>query len=269
VRLRRGRRRRIEAGDRPPSEQERQITSGLRSLRASTAKEVMTPRVDVVGLAAPVAFGDVARAVRRSGHSHFPVYKDDFDHLLGVLFVKDLVSREPSADLFAEKDAVVADEHKTERLREPYIVPESGAALEILSDMRRRRRGFAVVVDEYGGFAGVLTINDVVSELVGDLHDEFDRATGPAVMRIDERRYLVDGATGIDELNEEIGTEIPPGDYVTLGGFLLDALGHIPEEQESVELNGMRFRVTRMDRRRIAKVVVEAPSATLSPSDAD
>jgi CBS domain containing-hemolysin-like protein len=88
-------------------------------------------------------------------------------------------------------------------------------------------------------------------------------------MRIDERRYLVDGATGIDELNEEIGTEIPPGDYVTLGGYLLDALGHIPEEQESVELNGMRFRVTRMDRRRIAKVVVEAPSATLSSSDAD
>jgi putative hemolysin len=269
VRLRRRLRRGTAAVEGAPSEQELQITNGLRTLRESTAKEVMTPRVDVVGLAAPVAFADVARAVRRSGHSHFPVYKDDFDHLLGVLFVKDLVSRETSAADWGQKSAIVADEEMTERLREPYIVPESGAALAILSDMRRRRRGFAVVVDEYGGFAGVLTINDLVSELVGDIHDEFDRATSPAVMRIDERRFLVDGATGIDELNEEIGIAIPPGDYVTLGGYLLDALGHIPEESESVELEGTRFRVTRMDRRRIAKVVVEMPSATLFTNDAD
>lgn len=229
----------------------------------------MTPRVDVVGLAAPVKFVDVARAVRRSGHSHFPVYNNDLDHLLGVLFVKDLVSRETSTAESGNKDAIVAGEQMTERLRDPYIVPESGDALKILSDMRRGRRGFAVVVDEYGGFAGVLTINDLVSELVGDIHDEFDRATSPSVMRIDARRFLVDGATAIDELNEEIGTSIPEGDYVTLGGYVLDALGHIPEESESVEIGGTTFRVTRMDRRRIAKVVVEIPSATLSTSDAD
>ncbi len=267
--LRRRLRRHGTAVEHAPSEQELQITNGLRSLRESTAKEVMTPRVDVVGLAAPVAFADVARAVRRSGHSHFPVYKGDVDHLLGVLFVKDLVSRETAAAEWGNTGAIVADEQMTERLREPYIVPESGNALAILSDMRRGRRGFAVVVDEYGGFAGVLTINDLVSELVGDIHDEFDRATSPSVMRIDEHRFLVDGATAIDELNEEIGTSIPAGDYVTLGGYLLDALGHIPEESESVEIDGTTFRVTRMDRRRIAKVVVEIPSATLSPSDAD
>lgn len=269
MRVRRRLRRRATPDERPPSEQEIQITSGLRSLRESTAKEVMTPRVDVVGLAAPVAFVDVARAVRRSGHSHFPVYKDDFDHLLGVLFVKDLMSRESSAADWADKNALVADERMTERLREPYIVPESRAALEILSDMRRGRRGFAVVVDEYGGFAGVLTINDLVSELVGDIHDEFDRTTSPAVMRIDKRRFLVDGATAVDELNEEIGTAIPAGDYVTLGGYLLDALGHIPEESETVDLGGTTFRITRMDRRRIAKVVVEVPSATLASNDAE
>jgi putative hemolysin len=269
VRLRRRRRREVPRVERAPSEQELQITSGLNDLKDATAKEVMTPRVDVVGLAAPVVVSDVARAVRRSGHSHFPVYKDDVDHLLGVLFVKDLVSREAFADDLGKPETVVADVDLTERLREPYIVPESGAALEILSEMRRRRRGFAVVVDEYGGFAGVLTINDLVSELVGDIHDEFDRTTSPAVMRIDNRRFLVDGACGVDELGEEIGISIPPGDYVTLGGYLLDSLGHIPAEQEAIELSGTTFRVTKMDRRRIAKVVVEVPSARLPSNDAD
>jgi CBS domain containing-hemolysin-like protein len=252
-----------------PSEQELQITSGLKALRESTAREVMTPRVDVVGLATPVSFADVARAVRRSGHSHFPVYTDDFDHLLGVLFVKDLFNLDLPFAAGESRGAseVFSGADVTARLREPYVVPESRSALEILADMRRRRRGFAVVVDEYGGFAGVITMNDLVSELVGDLRDEFDRTTSPAILRIDARRYLVDGACAVDEVAEGLGLAIPEGDYVTLGGFLFDALGHIPAESETYELDGWTFRVTRMDKRRIAKVVVEAPSATIGPGD--
>ena len=269
MRLRRFAQRATSTQANAPSEQERQITSGLESLRESTAKEVMTPRVDVVGVAAPVTFGDVAKAVRRSGHSHFPIYKDDFDHLLGVLFVKDLFNLDLSTMSRSDsEDVIVADVDATSRLREPYVVPETRSSLEILSDMRRRRRSFAVVVDEYGGFAGVLTINDLVSELVGDLHDEYDRRTSPAIVRIDERRFLVDGACAVDEVEQELGVEIPEGDYVTLGGFLFDALGHIPKESESYEYRGLIFRITRMDRRRIAKVVVESPSATIGREDA-
>ena len=225
----------------------------------------MTPRVDVVGLPAPVTYADVAKAVRRSGHSHFPVYQDDFDRLLGVLFVKDLFSSDLPA---ATSETIVAANDATTRLREPYVVPESRSALEVLSDMRRRKRGFAVVVDEYGGFSGVLTINDLVSELVGDLRDEFDRTTSPAIIRIDDRRYLVDGACAVDEVSEEIGLSLPEGDYVTIGGFLFDALGHIPKENETFEYGGWTFRVSRMDRRRIAKVVVERPSATIGAQGA-
>lgn len=269
MRLRRFAQRAVSSPAGAPSEQERQITSGLESLREATAKEVMTPRVDVIGLAAPVTFGDVAKAVRRSGHSHFPVYEDDFDHLLGVLFVKDLFQVDvPFASRSASEDAVVADVESTSRLREPYVVPESRSALAVLSDMRRRRRSFAVVVDEYGGFAGVLTINDLVSEIVGDLRDEFDRTTSPAIVRIDERRFLLDGACAVDEVAESLGVEIPEGDYVTLGGYLFDALGHIPKESETYERGGFTFRITRMDRRRIAKVVVETPSATIGHEDA-
>lgn len=251
------------------SEQEMQIRKGLESMRNATAREVMTPRVDVVTLAVPVSLDDVARAVRRSGHSHFPVYQDDLDHLLGVLFVKDLFHPGPlgiegirAVDSSSGGASPILDVAR--RVREPYIVPESRPALEILAEMRRARRAFAVVVDEYGGVAGVLTINDLVSELVGDLRDEFDRSSSPAIERVDKTRFLVDGACGVDEVRSDLGIPIPDGEYVTLGGYLFDGFGHIPEEGEELELDGWTFRVTNMDRRRIAKVVVQAPAATMT-----
>ena len=254
------------------SEQEMQIRKGLESMRNATAREVMTPRVDVVALAVPVTLDDVARAVRRSGHSHFPVYQDDLDHLLGVLFVKDLFHPGPlgiegirAVGGNDDQDSPVLDVAK--RVREPYIAPESRLSLEILAEMRRARRAFAVVVDEYGGVAGVLTINDLVSELVGDLRDEFDRASLPAIERVDKSRFLVDGACGVDEVRSELGIPIPEGDYVTLGGFLFDGFGRIPQEADQLEFAGWTLRVTRMDRRRVAKVVVQAPAATMTTQD--
>jgi len=270
MKLRRPQARRLGRQPSPQvSEQEMQIRKGLESMRNATAREVMTPRVDVVALEVPVTLDDVALAVRRSGHSHFPVYQDDLDHLLGVLFVKDLFHPGPlgiegirAVGGSDDQGSPVLDVAK--RVREPYIAPESRPALEILAEMRRARRAFAVVVDEYGGVAGVLTINDLVSELVGDLRDEFDRASLPAIERVDKSRFLVDGSCGVDEVRSELGIPIPDGDYVTLGGFLLEGFGRIPEEGDQLEFAGWTFRVTRMDRRRVAKVVVQAPAATMT-----
>jgi len=270
MKLRRPQARRLGRQPSPQvSEQEMQIRKGLESMRNATAREVMTPRVDVVALEVPVTLDDVALAVRRSGHSHFPVYQDDLDHLLGVLFVKDLFHPGPlgiegirAVGGSDDQGSPVLDVAK--RVREPYIAPESRSALEILAEMRRARRAFAVVVDEYGGVAGVLTINDLVSELVGDLRDEFDRASLPAIERVDKSRFLVDGSCGVDEVRSELGIPIPDGDYVTLGGFLLEGFGRIPEEGDQLEFAGWTFRVTRMDRRRVAKVVVQAPAATMT-----
>jgi CBS domain containing-hemolysin-like protein len=247
----------------PLSEQEEKITRGLDSLRNSSVKELMTPRVDIVALAAPVHFSDVAGAVRKSGHSHFPVYQGELDHLLGTLFAKDLFHLEEfmAADKSGAENShfISTDLDVTKRLREPYIVPESRAALEVLAEMRLRKRGFAVVVDEYGGLAGVLTINDLVSELVGDLHDEFDRGKSPQIVRIDNTRYLVDGSCAIDEVRSELEIDLPDGEYVTLAGFLLDILGKIPEEGDILGYEGWTFKITRMDKRRIAKIVLESP----------
>ena len=232
----------------------------------------MTPRVDVVGLATPVSFADVARAVRRSGHSHFPVYTDDFDHLLGVLFVKDLFSLGPALRGGRERGVqseVLSGADVTARLARALRRPRVAlAALEILADMRRRRRGFAVVVDEYGGFAGVITMNDLVSELVGDLRDEFDRTTSPAILRIDARRYLVDGACARRRGRRGTRPRDPGGRLRHARGVpLRRARPHPGRVARPTSSTGGPSASHRMDKRRIAKVVVEAPSATIAPGD--
>lgn len=205
----------------------------------------MTPRVDVVALRAPVTPEDVAQAVKESGHSRFPVYEDDLDELLGVLFVKDLF-----------RSGIV-------RLRKPFVVSEHRLVLDLLQEMRRRRAAFAVVADEHGGVEGVLTVKDLVSELVGELPDEFDPPEEEEIVRVDPARWLVDGACPIDRLREEVGAPVPDGKYVTVGGFLFDRFGRIPAEGETVLHEDWEFRVTEMDRRRIAKVVLRAPSTTI------
>lgn len=252
---RRLRRRLDEAVAAQPTEHEQSILASLERLRSTTVREVMTPRVDVVALRAPVAADDVARAVRESGHSRFPVYADDLDSLEGVLFVKDLfrINEEMTPAVIGR------------RLRAPFVVPEHSRVLDVLSEMRRRRNAFAVVVDEHGGVEGVVTVKDLVSELVGELPDEFDREPEAELVRVDARRWLADGGCPVDRLREELGAPVPDGDYVTVGGFLFDRFGRIPAEGETLEHEGWEFKVTEMDRRRIAQVVLRAPSDTIGP----
>src|SRR5947209_4383503 len=204
------------------TEHEQQILAALASLGDTTAREVMTPRVDVVALSVPVTLDDVARAVRESGHSRFPVYEEDLDHLVGVLFVKDLLR---SGWLTGGESGALASQASKEaprascldvarRVRQPFLVPESRHVLELLSEMRQRRKAFAVVVDEYGGVEGVLTVKDLVSEVVGDLLDEFDPPADEAVTRVDRRRWLVDGSCPVDEVGASLGVALPDGEYV-------------------------------------------------------
>jgi len=242
-------------GHGPSTSEEARISQALIALRETTAKEVMTPRVDVVALEAPVTPEDLARAVKESGHSRFPVYEEDLDHLVGVLFVKDLFR--------AGWPQGVTTESIARRLRPPFLVPEGRRVLELLAVMRGSRHAFAVVLDEYGGVEGVLTIKDLVSELVGDLRDEFDKPEEAQITPIDTERWLIDGATPVEDVSAALGIEVPEGDYVTLGGFLFERFGRIPDEGDRYELAGWEFRISEMDRRRVSKVVVRAPTATM------
>ena len=257
-------RRRVEAGE----DQEQLILAALHDLRDTTVREVMTPRVDVVGIPIPVHAADVARAVRQTGHRSFPVYDDDLDHLIGILFVNDLFRSGWALDVRNSNGGGEPDKPTpldiSRRLRQPYPVPESRFVLDVLADMRRDRRAFAIVVDEYGGVAGVLTVKDLLAALVGDLRDEFDPGGEPEIVRVDGTRWLVDGGASIDDVRDQLGVDVPEGDYVTLGGFLFDAFGHIPEDGEKLTHDGWELRVVEMDKRRVAKVVVQAASDTIA-----
>ncbi|HEY3943222.1 MAG TPA: hemolysin family protein [Acidimicrobiales bacterium] len=248
-------------------EQERLILEALSDLRQRDVREVMTPRVDVVALTIPVQAEDVARAVRESGHSCFPVIGDDLDDLVGVLFVNDFFRSGRLSEPDGRSEPTALDISR--RLRTAYVVPESLGVLEALAAMRRARRAFAVVVDEYGGTAGVLTVKDLLEPLVGDLRDEFDAGDEAPAVRVDRNRWLLDGRASVDDIRDLTGIDIPEGQYVTLGGFMFDGLGHIPAEGESLRSNGWELKVVEMEKRRIAKVVArperqgaEAPGDT-------
>ncbi|MGH9044391.1 MAG: hemolysin family protein [Acidimicrobiales bacterium] len=242
------------------TEQERMIIERLAVLRDMEVREVMTPRVDVVSLQMPVKAESVITAARESGHSCFPVVGDDLDDLVGVLFVNDLLRATPRG-----AGSPLADRSPIEisrRVRQPHVVPESRQVLEVLSEMRAQQRGFAVVVDEYGGVAGVLTVKDLLEPLVGEMHDELDAGEDPEIVRVDTKRWLLDGQTSVDDVRARLGIELAEGKYVTVGGYLFDRLGHIPEEGERLAVDGWELRVVEMDRRRIAQVLAVAPMAT-------
>ncbi len=261
--------------------QEQFIIDALHDLHDMVVGEVMTPRVDVVALSIPLTVDAVTQAVRESGHSCFPVCGENLDDLIGVLFVNDLfragwkvtgaspegpdlTGRSQSGPSAREAGtAPVPDPLDiSRRLRQPFLVPESRPVLDVLAEMRRQRRAFAVVVDEHGGVEGVLTVKDLLGALVGDLPDEFDPDDEPDVVRVDGSRWLIDGRMSVDDVRDRLDINVPEGEYVTLGGFLFDGFGHIPVEGESLDVDGWELRVSEMDKRRIAKVVAKRPDPT-------
>ena len=259
------RRLRREAVSDPADVQERLIVARLHDLRTTELKEVMTPRVDVTFLAMPVTPEAVAEAIRDSGHRAFPVaLNDELDDVDGVLFVSDLFRSSKGARSLPTSLPDTTEISRKVR-RPPLLLPESMGVLEALAEMRAQRRTFAIVLDEYGGVAGVATLRDLLEPLVGDLSDEFDEHEAPDFSRIDANRWLIDGQTGIDEVAEHLGVELPEGDYVTIGGYLLERLDRIPEPGDSILVGGWELRVQSMERRRITEIVarrvVDAPAS--------
>ncbi len=219
---------------------EHEILDSLFTLADRPVKEVMTPRTEIATLEEPVTFQAAREAVAETGHSRYPVSAGDLDDLTGVLYVKDLLQ------LGAEPDS----EEIRKLLRDPMFVPESTSILTTLQNLRSHRSTFAMVLDEHGGIEGIVTVKDLVSELVGEIQDEYDPGV-PSITRIGLRQWIADGRIPIEDLASNIGVELSKGPYTTLGGMLMESAGKIPSEGDTIAIEHLEFVVLQMDRNRI------------------
>jgi putative hemolysin len=226
-------------------EVERKIIDALFDLADRPIREVMTPRVDIVSLTAPVTMDEVREGVAATGHSRFPVTGGDLDDLLGILFVKDLLQR--SVDATPDDIATL--------LRFPQFMPETATILDALTEMRQRKFAIACVVDEHGGVEGIITAKDLLAELVGELQDEYDPGA-PSVVRIGPKQWVSDGRLPIEDLSTEIGRSFPAGPYSTVAGFFMAAAGHVPDEGDSIDVDGVRLTVLDTERNRVDRIDV-------------
>jgi len=227
-------------------EAEREIIDALFSLGDRSVRDVMTPRLDIDILPLPLSADSIRDAVSATGHSRFPVSASGLDELTGIVHVKDLLQH-PNPDDGLNLGSLV---------RPPNYIPETMSVLDTLEQMRARRYGMAVVVDEHGGVEGIVTVKDLVAELVGELQDEYDPGT-PTVVLISKGLWLVDGRMDIEDLDEALEVHLDEGPYSTVGGYIMSLFSKIPEEGDHITHGGFRYTVLTMDRQRVDSVRVE------------
>ncbi len=234
--------------------EERRLLQSIVDFGDTLVREIMTPRPDIVAIRDDATVGDLLALFREQEYSRFPVYKENLDNIAGFVFVKDLVKfqqREESRPI-------------TPLLRPAVIVPESKRVPELLKQFQRQQTQVAVVVDEYGGTAGLVTIEDMLEEIVGEIRDEYDVESEPIV---DEGNgsYLFNGKVDIDEVAQRLNVQIAREGFETVGGFLMTHLGRVPTVGEQVDVGGLHVEVIEVDRRRVSKVRITRREATVAP----
>jgi CBS domain containing-hemolysin-like protein len=224
---------------------QQEMIQGVVELSETTVKEVMVPRIDTVFLSAEASREELLTLISESGHSRFPVYKETIDNVVGVLYVKDVL-----------KALVRNDPFDVEKLvRKPFFVPESKHIDELLKELRRRKVHIAVVVDEYGGVSGIVCMEDIIEEIIGDIQDEFDNETED-ILELGSGAWLCDARVNLDDLAETIQVELPIEDFDTLGGFVFDLFGKIPVKYEKASWQGIDFIVQEMEGHKINTVKI-------------
>jgi CBS domain containing-hemolysin-like protein len=226
---------------------EQQLLSGALDLGGRDAASVMVPRTEMTAVELGATATELERIVVETGHSRIPVYVDDLDHVIGFFHIKDLLQIDDEA----------RDRPLPRRLiRQMLVVPESRKLQPLLFDMRRERRQLALVIDEHGGTAGVVALEDLLEELVGEIRDEHDLSEAE-VERLGGGRFVVPGSYRIGDLQNRLGVEVPEGDYETVAGFIMERLGRIPKRLDTVQHDGWKLRVQSMYKRRVMRVLIE------------
>ncbi len=237
-------------------EEEKELIHSIFEFGDTIVREVMVPRPDIEGIERDKSLRDVQALVLRHGYSRIPVYEDDLDNVIGLVYAKDVLKA-----LHQGKGEMPL----AEIVRPAHFVPEQKKIADMLREMQGQKFHIAMVTDEYGSVSGLVTLEDLLEELVGEITDEYDREE-PEIVEVAEGVYRVDGKVGIDEVNELFDVELPDEEWDTVGGLMLGLLGSIPAEGDEVGFQNLTFKAERVQGRRIAKVLVTRQSEPTEPA---
>lgn len=224
-------------------------------LKDTLVREIMVPKSDMVALEVSTPLDKIIEVFAREGCSRIPIYEDNLDNIIGVVHAKDILK-------YWNKNERPRDIRPL--LHPPYFVPEGKKLIDLLQEFRQKRPKMAIVIDEYGNVDGLLTMSDVVEEIIGDIVGEDEAAGEEEIVQEGEGLYSVDPRLSIDEFSEKFGVEIPEGNYDTIGGFITCQMERIPESGETMEFNGVLFEIAEADKKRISKLMVRPSAGTES-----
>ncbi|HEU0264363.1 MAG TPA: hemolysin family protein [Geobacterales bacterium] len=229
------------------NEEENEMIRSILDFKHSVVREIMVPRTDMAAIASDATVREVIDAINACGHSRLPLYEGSIDNIVGLIYAKDLLRA------WGEADAAI---DLRQIMRPPFFVPESKELEELLAEFKRRRVHIAIVIDEYGGTSGLVTIEDLLEQIVGDIQDEYDLEE-EWLLEQPDGSLLVDGRLSIEELEEYFSIQIPRDKFDTVGGLIIFLTGRIARVGDTVEGSGLRFTVVEADQRKISRVRVE------------
>jgi putative hemolysin len=249
----------VEAGEEQGviEEQEKEMIQSIFEFTDTIAREVMTPRVDIKAVPATATGQELIKLVRETGHTRIPVYEGSLDNIIGIIHAKDLLRYCETGGKFSLREV----------MRPAFFVPESKRVVELLQDMRRQRTHMAILQDEYGGTSGLVTLEDLVEEIVGEIQDEYDVEPEPQVETLPDGSLLIDAKLHLDDASELLGIALESEEFDTLGGYVFGQLGHQPTEGETVRVDGWELRVHAIEGHRIR--LVQATRVAEETQDSD
>lgn len=232
-------------------EEEHELIHGIVSFKTVTAREIMTPRVDIIAVSTDADFDELINVINESGHSRIPLYEENLDKILGIIYSKDLLPFLKSPELrktLSPKNIA----------REALFIPETKMINELLHEFQERNMHVGIVVDEYGGTAGLISLEDILEEIVGEIRDEFDKDE-TEITKISDKAFVVLGKVSVDDMNELLGVNFSSenDDYDTVGGFIFNHAGKIPRQGFHFRYNNFKFTVKEVNNNRINKVLIE------------
>jgi len=223
---------------------EHEMIHGVLGLKGRIAREIMVPRTEIACVNSQVSIEEVIYQIIEDGHSRIPVFEEDLDHIVGIIYAKDILK-------FWEKE----DSRTSPReiARKAYFIPETMNLESLLREFKRKKVHIAIVVDEYGGTSGIITIEDLIEEVFGEIEDEYDTEE-QRLVPLDDGWVLVDGRLEIEELEEHLNMEVPKENFESVGGFIFHLIGRVPREGEAIEYPGLEIKIEAADDRKIERV---------------